>query len=56
MFKRLLKNASLYMLSLANLAYCVRHGFNWVAGVALALSGISLVLDIAAEAKHGKDQ
>lgn len=46
MLKRFLKNSPLYLLTLANLAYAVKHGFGWLTWTALALTGCSVVLDM----------
>lgn len=56
MLRRILKNSPLYLLTLSNLVYCVRHGFNWVAYVALSLSAVCLIFDIVRGIQGGKDK
>ena len=44
--KKILKNAPLYLLTLANMIYALRNGFNWVFYVAMGLSAVCLALDL----------
>ena len=53
MRKNILHNAPLYLLTLANLAYAIQNGFDWLILVALCLSGIVLILDIVGGIQNG---
>lgn len=46
MAKRFIRNSPLYLLTLANLAYAVKHGFSWLTWTALALTGCSIALEL----------
>jgi hypothetical protein len=46
MCKRILKNAPLYLLTLANIIYAIKHGFDWLSWFAIGLTAIVLVWDI----------
>ena len=46
MFKRIFKNSPLYLLTLSNIAYCIKNGFHWIAWVAFGLSALCLIFDI----------
>lgn len=56
MLKRILRNSPIYLLTLVNLNYCIKHGFDWFAYVALGLTAVCLALDILEGKRHGKDQ
>jgi len=54
MCKRILRNASLYLLASANVIYAMKHGFDWLTWVAIGLTVIVLIGDIAEGFKNGK--
>ena len=45
------KNSALYVLTLANIAYAVKHGFSWLTYLAIGLSAVNFMLEV----KYGKD-
>ncbi len=53
MCKRFIRNSPLYLLTLLNLAYALKHGFSWLSYVSFALSAVVLVIDIV-EVTHGR--
>lgn len=50
MKRAFLKNPALYLLTLANIVYAVKHGFSWPTYLAIALSAASFVMEV----KYGK--
>lgn len=46
MNKPIFRNALIYLLALANLAYALRHGFSWLHYLTFILTGLSAILDI----------
>lgn len=55
MRKRFFRNSPLYLLTLLNLAYALRHGFSWLNYASFALSAAVLIIDIV-EAVHGRKE
>lgn len=45
------KNSALYVLTLANIVYAVKHGFSWLTYLAIGLSAVNFMLEV----KYGKD-
>lgn len=54
MHKKFLRNSPLYLLTLLNLVYALKHGFSWLTYVSFALTGCVLVLDVSDVIKNRK--